>query len=138
MSTYKLTIMIAAIALVGCSDQPSQQAKQTAIDPSLCQFSTGDCQRGQASFSLSPQHAPSEQPLQLKLTLPDGQRVVAATIAGRDMYMGEIPVTFKDGKATAIYGSCSSDYMVWRMSVKIEDADGKEIVQEFDWLADNN
>ncbi|WP_345315624.1 hypothetical protein [Ferrimonas gelatinilytica] len=84
-------------------------------------------------------HAPSEQSLALTLTSPDGWQVRGARIEGRDMFMGVIPVRFDtQGRATVMYGSCSSDYMVWRLWVTLENAEGEERIRFFDWRADGS
>lgn len=124
------------MTLVACTEAPQSSAEK-AIDPSLCQFSEGACIVSSVELTLAPQHAPSEQPLTLQLTLPEGDRVVSARIEGRDMFMGVIPVQFdENGHAEVIYGSCSSNYMVWRMLVTVEDSHGEQYTRIFDWLAD--
>lgn len=124
------------ILLAGCTDAPSTEANHP-VDPSLCQFSKGACTVGTVALTLVPAHAPSEQPLDLALALPEGHQVINARIEGRDMFMGIIPVRFSpQGQAEVIYGSCSSNYMVWRLFVTIEDDKGEQYSRVFDWLAD--
>ncbi|MBY5991606.1 hypothetical protein [Ferrimonas balearica] len=132
-------VAVGLLALSGCSPQDPEQGEPQAsvADPSLCQFAAGPCVSGGLALSLSPHHAPSEKPLALSLALKPGERAVEARIEGRDMFMGVIPVRFDDrGQAQAIYGSCASDYMVWRLTVTLENAEGERYSRWFDWLAD--
>ncbi|MBY6185504.1 hypothetical protein KUV89_02490 [Marinobacter hydrocarbonoclasticus] len=131
----KYAALLMALFLAGCSES-SPESQQT-WDPTLCQFDAGACERNGALLALSPASAPSEKPLTLSLELAPGQTIVDARIEGRDMFMGVIPVRFDDsGNAEVIYGSCASGYMVWRLMVTTEDANGEQKHHLFDWLAD--
>lgn len=134
MPAPRTLAVIALFSLTGCGHERPQ-----AADPSLCQFAQGPCQVQNITLNMTPANAPSEQPIALSLELPPGTRMLSAFIEGRDMYMGHIPVIFDDGgQAEVIYGSCSSDYMVWRLTVKLENNDGTQVSRQFDWLADND
>ncbi|GIU02839.1 MULTISPECIES: hypothetical protein [Shewanella] len=133
--------------LVGCDSQvnESNTARRTA-DATLCQFSEGECKQSVHNLSISllinPIFAPSEKPLQVKLNFSEPVTNVDVRIEGRDMFMGIIPVklTSADSKSfsgQAIYGSCSSDYMVWRTIVNFE-LNGEVKSTWFDFLADNH
>ncbi|CAM3966923.1 hypothetical protein SHAQ108633_05565 [Shewanella aquimarina] len=57
------------------------------------------------------------------------------------MFMGVIPVILSETakntyKGTLIYGSCSSNYMVWRLIASFE-IDGQSKAVMYDFLADN-
>ncbi|WP_298440105.1 hypothetical protein [uncultured Ferrimonas sp.] len=138
-----VSILLLCAALGGCSQEPSPataaaSAQSAAPSADLCQFQQGPCLRTDSQLQLTPAHAPSEQPLQMNITLPEGYHIVEARIEGRDMFMGVIPVQFNGNRATTIYGSCSSDYMVWQLFVSAENGQGQQINRVFDWLADNN
>ncbi|QIZ76582.1 hypothetical protein [Ferrimonas lipolytica] len=136
---FSIVVIYASMLLSGCGfDKPTEQGDQPQlIDPTLCQFSQGSCRQANASLAITPVNAPSEQPLLLQIYLPDGYEVVDARIEGRDMFMGVIPIQFAGNQATATYGSCSSDYMVWRLFYTAANQNGEQISGVFDWLADN-
>ena len=133
--------------LVGCDSQPKEQNTQSRIlDETLCQFSQGKCEQNvhnlEVSLLINPVFTPSEKPLDIALNFSKPVKDAQIRIEGRDMFMGIIPVnlTTKDDKAytgSAIYGSCSSDYMVWRAIVTFS-LDEQTKTVYFDFLADNH
>ncbi|CAM2737470.1 hypothetical protein SHAM105786_00660 [Shewanella amazonensis] len=59
------------------------------------------------------------------------------------MFMGVIPLKWQQMdentfNATAVYGSCSSDYMVWRLWLSVSNEAGQSQQIWFDFLADND
>lgn len=131
--------------LLGC--EPSHQEPQAsrAVDPSLCNFKSGPCTQSVADvdiqLTISPWQTPSERPLQLLINTSRPLSNVNVKVQGRDMFMGIIPVKLSqidknNHKGTLIYGSCSSNYMVWSAVVSYE-IDGVEKFTNFDFLADS-
>ncbi|MCL1108702.1 hypothetical protein L2719_03955 [Shewanella schlegeliana] len=131
--------------VLGC--EPSNQVPQAskAVEPSLCNFKSGPCAQSVADvdiqLTVSPWQTPSERPLQLSITTSQPLSNVKVKVQGRDMFMGIIPVKLtqideNNHKGTLIYGSCSSNYMVWSAVVSYE-LDGVEYFTNFDFLADN-
>ncbi len=128
--------VIALVLLTGCDKEPPSVEKNLQSDI-LCDFHAGTCRQSELGLTLTPAQAPSEVPLELGLTLPEGWQVRGARVEGRDMFMGVIPVRFDaDGRASLLYGSCSSGYMVWRLWLTLENAEGEEVIRFFDWRAD--
>lgn len=124
----------------------SSLAPSAITDPSLCQFTLGPCKINIDGISLSlamtPSTAPSEKPLQIMLSSTQKIDDVSIRIEGRDMFMGVIPVKVTPLSATSfkgnfIYGSCSSNYMVWRALISFSiDKQPKAVYVDF--LADND
>ncbi len=160
MLPKKITHNLAAISLIctivsigGCFNQQGNQDVSNAkhqqshveIDTSLCQFQHKPCEQSLnellVSLNISPESAPSEKPLQVDLTFSKKVENLTSRIEGRDMFMGVIPVNLVETnknhyQATTIYGSCSSNYMVWRMFVSFTYQEQLHSLW-FDFLADN-
>lgn len=114
-------------------------------DLSLCQFSQGPCRVSvndiELVIELKPANAPSETPLQFRLSSDKPIENLSIKLEGRDMFMGVIPV-----RVTAIdrgmfsgdfiYGSCSSHYMVWRAFISFT-VHGEPKIAFIDFLADS-
>ncbi len=141
-----LFITALVLNLSACNEKAEQAAEKKVEDPSLCDFSRGECIKSVAGvelkFTLSPSHAPSEKPLTLKLLSSSAIRDVQIRLEGRDMFMGVIPVNIRELNEKAyegqmIYGSCSSGYMVWRGFVSFT-LNGEPKAVTFDFLADSN
>lgn len=143
----KLVVSIFFITfLYGCdSSSESKKVITDEIDLSLCQFEKGPCKLDVNDVSvhllINPTFTPSEKPLTIALNFSQVVKDVTMRIEGRDMFMGIIPVTLKtinnrSFEGTAIYGSCSSDYMVWRALVNFT-INGEKQSTWFDFLADN-
>ncbi|ABS08313.1 conserved hypothetical protein [Shewanella baltica OS185] len=141
-----LFIALILINLTACTEDAKQVTHKSSSDPSLCQFSTGDCVKQvddiKLAISLSPANAPSEKPLTLRLLASTPIKNVQIRLEGRDMFMGVIPVNVKQTDEMTyigqmVYGSCSSGYMVWRGFVSFE-VNGETKATVFDFLADNN
>lgn len=140
---YVLLFMLLLVS--GCSPEKLSETTQTIQDDTLCQFRLGDCTRNVAGIDLglliTPFDSPSEKPLTVTLTSTEEIEDLKVRIEGRDMFMGIIPVNLsktgeKQYKGPLIYGSCSSDYMVWRVFVSFT-LQGEPKVAMFDFLADN-
>lgn len=138
-------IMLVTMNLTACNEKTEQQVKTPSADLSLCAFKQEDCLKmvGDVTLriSLSPDNAPSEKPLTLKLLSSDVLDNLQVRLEGRDMFMGVIPVNISQVDKTSyegqlIYGSCSSGYMVWRGFISFT-LNGSEQVVTFDFLADN-
>lgn len=147
---FKAIIGIAVIIGVnGCKppiDDGEQQVKSKFTkDVSLCDFYQGICRvnvdEDALTLNISPANTPSEKPLSVSVNLPESAELISARVEGRDMFMGVIPLNLSqtaktEYKASLMYGSCSSNYMVWRMFVTYRNQ-GVEQTAMFDFLADN-
>ena len=149
--THKSTVLslsssfLLGLFLIGCEPNSHQPQASRAVDPSLCDFNSGPCTRTVADVDLkltiTPWQTPSEQPLQLSITTSRPLSNVKVKVQGRDMFMGIIPVKLNQideniHQGSLIYGSCSSDYMVWSAIVSYE-VNGVEKFTSFDFLADS-
>jgi hypothetical protein len=132
------------ILLTGCDGLKIQEKDKLVIDPSLCQFSTGECWQNvadlQVGLLIDPVNAPSEKPLIITLKSNQAITNISMRLEGRDMFMGVIPVSLSEIKhkvyqGSLIFGSCSSNYMVWRAKVSFEHKGISHSVW-FDFLAD--
>ena len=143
------TPLILAFLCSACS--PQQQAEtglnapEFVKDTSLCNFSQASCYKQVAGIDLSllitPFNTPSEKPLTLVIASSEAINDVTMRIEGRDMFMGVIPVKLsklneKQYNGQLIFGSCSSNYMVWRAFVNFT-KNGEPQVAIFDFLADS-
>ncbi|QYJ91826.1 hypothetical protein [Shewanella halotolerans] len=139
--------------LTGCEKAPKapeqdvKVASESAleIDPSLCDFHQNSCDKklGETLISLeiSPENTPSEKPLTVTLTSSERLEHLKVRVEGRDMFMGVIPLILSEAgkntyQGTLIYGSCSSNYMVWRLIASFE-IGGQSKTIMYDFLADN-
>ena len=140
-----LFLMILFSALrAGCEQGGTEVSTNAEVDNSLCDFSDGYCnaESGEITINLSlmPDFAPSEHPIDVKITGSQPISDVTMKLEGRDMFMGVIPVQIQasdDGSFSGqmIFGSCSSGYMVWRATVGFVH-DGEQKYVWFDFLAD--
>ncbi|WP_076536701.1 hypothetical protein [Shewanella sp. UCD-KL21] len=137
------------VYLGGCNPQSNTKTVTTdVIDSSLCQFQQGECKLNvngvELGLMINPVFTPSEKPLSIDLHFSIPVTDVKMRIEGRDMFMGVIPVNLtaeknsnnSHFKGSAIYGSCSSNYMVWRALINYV-VDGEPQSTWFDFLADN-
>nr|WP_275659106.1 hypothetical protein [Shewanella sp. Isolate8] len=129
---------------------PEQEVKSATeatfeIDTSLCDFHRGACDKqvGETliSLAISPADVPSEKPLSVTLSSGATLDNLKVRVEGRDMFMGVIPVILSETaknayQGTLIYGSCSSNYMVWRLIASFE-IGGQSKTVMYDFLADN-
>jgi hypothetical protein len=93
-------------------------------------------------LTMTPATAPSEKPLRFLLSSDQAIEDISIRIEGRDMFMGVIPVKVTQLSATSfqgdfIYGSCSSNYMVWRALISFSINKQPKTVY-VDFLADND
>lgn len=139
------SVLFALIFLSGC-DQNQISPQRAMKEQGLCDFHAGECQHSIGeniiTLSLSPASAPSEKPLKFKLKSTQKIEITSSRIEGRDMFMGVIPLKWQQTdentfNATAVYGSCSSDYMVWRLWLSVTTEAGLPQQIWFDFLADN-
>ncbi|NRB22905.1 hypothetical protein [Shewanella sp.] len=143
------TPLVLAFLCSACSpQQPAKTGLNTPVfveDTSLCDFSQTSCNKQVAGINLSllitPFNTPSEKPLTIELASSEAINDVSMRIEGRDMFMGLIPVKLsklneKQYNGQLIFGSCSSNYMVWRAFVNFT-KNGEPQVAIFDFLADS-
>ncbi|MGX9462504.1 hypothetical protein ACWXWU_14900 [Shewanella sp. A14] len=131
--------------LMACDNSKMPENNQFPVDKTLCQFSQGECYKKVADVSvglmIDPVNTPSEKPLNLTLKTSQAITNVSIRVEGRDMFMGVIPVslssiTDNEIQGTLIFGSCSSNYMVWRVFVSF-DYQQQPRTLLYDFLADN-
>ncbi|MCF1427653.1 MAG: hypothetical protein LPH19_06725 [Shewanella sp.] len=132
------------VTLSGCGQNETREKTVAVEDKTLCQFNKGEChtKSGDLNISLSllPDFAPSEEPIEVKITTDKDVTNVNLKVTGRDMFMGIIPVTLntsdnRNFTGQMIYGSCSSGYMVWRATLSFV-YQGEQRQVWFDFLAD--
>ncbi|WP_082930641.1 hypothetical protein [Shewanella woodyi] len=137
--------LLIIFSLMGCSKEKSPETSGFVQDDTLCQFHLGYCDKNVADINLqlliTPFDTPSEKPLNISIISSKEIDDLKVRIEGRDMFMGVIPVNMNKAgeniyKGELIYGSCSSDYMVWRAFVSFT-LKGEAKVAIFDFLADN-
>ncbi|QYJ87877.1 hypothetical protein K0I73_09470 [Shewanella mesophila] len=157
MMSYKTTAALTigfSLTLIGCSkvEKPATEAVLSSaeapflVDKTLCEFGLKTCTQTinelTISLAISPTNTPSEKPLDVYLDFSKSVGDLSVRVEGRDMFMGVIPVflnqtTENRYQGNLIYGSCSSNYMVWRMFVSFS-LDGQSQTVLFDFLADSN
>ncbi len=130
---------------MSCTKENAPETSNFVQDDTLCQFNLGYCSKNVAATNLqlliTPFNTPSEKPLNISIISSKEIDDLKVRIEGRDMFMGVIPVNMNKAgeniyKGELIYGSCSSDYMVWRAFVSFTQK-GETKVAIFDFLADN-
>lgn len=138
-------LLIWALFCSSCSQESPEDVSKTTKDSSLCDFSVGKCTQSVAGITfdllVSPYNTPSEKPLTLELIGSEPVNNLTMRVEGRDMFMGVIPVNLTKVdenlyNGQLIYGSCSSNYMVWRAFVTFT-KEGTQHAVMFDFLADN-
>jgi hypothetical protein len=141
-----IILNILLMFLVACDKPQTQEHANLVIDKTLCQFSVGECYKKvtdlQVGLLIDPINTPSEKPL--IVTLSSNQKItnISMRIEGRDMFMGIIPVSLSEIKdnvyqGPVIFGSCSSNYMVWRVFVSFDYQQQPRTLM-YDFLADND
>lgn len=133
--TSSAAAMLSLLCLLGCEPSKNSHTDSSIarpVDKSLCMLQQGSCLRSidnlDVSFQLSDPTAPSETPMTLTLTTNVNVDDLKVHLAGRDMFMGKIPVLLtQEGEdpgqsiytyqGQVIYGACSSGYMVWNAVV---------------------
>ncbi|QDE31258.1 hypothetical protein FH971_09875 [Shewanella polaris] len=143
----KIVIFIISLTfLMACNGDKTAEQQTFPVDQTLCQFSTGECYKKVADITvglmIDPVNTPSEKPLNLTLTSTQAITNVSVRVEGRDMFMGVIPVslssiTDNEIHGNLIFGSCSSNYMVWRVFVSFDYQQQPRTLM-YDFLADNN
>jgi len=132
--------------LVACDKPQTQEQTNLPIDETLCQFSAGKCYKEvadvQVGLLIDPINTPSEKPLMVTLNSNQAITNISMRIEGRDMFMGIIPVSLTKiqnnlYQGQLIFGSCSSNYMVWRVFVSF-DYQQQSRTLIYDFLADND
>ena len=154
---YKTAATLAigfSFTLLGCSkvDESATEAVLSSadapflVDKTLCEFGLKACTQTvkdiTVTLAISPTDTPSERPLDVYLDFTKPVDDLSVRVEGRDMFMGVIPIKLAQTaenryQGNLIYGSCSSNYMVWRMFVSFS-LDGQSQTVLFDFLADSN
>ncbi|MCL2914924.1 hypothetical protein L2725_14240 [Shewanella corallii] len=145
-NTFTLLFLMVLLmgSILGCEQAKVQVSPRGEVDKTLCDFGAGYCnaESGEININLilMPDFAPSERPIDVKITTNVPVSDVTMKLEGRDMFMGVIPVNIQpadDGSFSGqmIFGSCSSGYMVWRATVGFVHQ-GEQKYVWFDFLAD--
>ena len=95
----------------------------------------------QGTFFLSIENLPikAEEWIDFELLMPnDNMKVSKAKIVGKDMFMGRIPVTFKQSKtdlfrAKTLVGACTTPEMIWSLEITVDIAEAQEVIT-FDFM----
>ena len=95
----------------------------------------------QGTFFLSIENLPikAEEWIDFELLMPnDNMKVSKAKIVGKDMFMGRIPVTFKQSQtnlfnAKTLVGACTTAEMIWSLEITVDIADTQEVIT-FDFM----
>ena len=95
--------------LVACDNPQTQEHANLAIDKTLCQFSVGECYKKVADLQVGLLIDPVNTPSEKD-----------------NVYQGPL-----------IFGSCSSDYMAWRVFVSFDYQQQPRTLM-YDFLADND
>ncbi|QFU22797.1 hypothetical protein FM038_012015 [Shewanella eurypsychrophilus] len=146
---HSWNLLVILLLVSACTPQDDEQIEGQSSgiieDKSLCNFSMSPCYKQVSNINLSllitPFNTPSEKPLTIELTSSEAITDINMRIEGRDMFMGVIPVNLakvneKQYNGQLIFGSCSSNYMVWRALVSFK-KNGLQHVAIFDFLADS-
>ncbi|WP_448556602.1 hypothetical protein [Thalassotalea montiporae] len=131
--TKKYTyIILFLFSLFGCKPSGNRidisQEVGCIYGQSSCQLST---QFGEVKLGFNTKFLVAETPFEMHLlALPNELSVTSAHMAGEDMYMGKIPLFFKqvsdDGWAAhTMFGSCAQAQMTWRVWLTLESAIGE-------------
>lgn len=140
-------VAIFSVLLLGChKDTPHQNSTDIAAAQSaqLCNFYSGNCIKNSnnmaISLRISPYNTPSKTPLTVLIETEKPVTELTAKVEGRDMSMGVIPIVLSqidksNYSGQLIFGSCSSDFMVWRLHVNYRYQD-RSYSEYFDFLAD--
>lgn len=148
MRNNAFTLLFLVVLLSGllsaCKPVGEGMSGDVSGDKTLCDFSRGSCSSKSGDLTiflqLVPDFAPSEQPIDVKISADGVITDLTMKLEGRDMFMGVIPVVLNaeaDNKFTGqmIFGSCSSGYMVWRATLSFVH-NGEQKHLWFDFLAD--
>ncbi len=121
------------------SPQKDTQA-QADIGP-LCNFKQSclfETEFGTIQLMTENSQLKPESPVQFLLSLPEQDiKIISAEMRGRDMFMGKIPLLFEPSEpntyvSDTMIGACITDFMVWRINIKLEKS-GKVTEVYFDF-----
>lgn len=96
-------------------------------------------EQGISLLSIKDLPIKAEEWINFELTVPNENSVInSAQIVGKSMFMGKIPVNFKQSGSTqfsgkAIVATCMHDEMIWTVEIMIENA-GEQQLLAFDFL----
>lgn len=105
-----------ALILLSCT--PSEKR-----NPTTTEYSFVD---GEIRLIMPGPNVPVEYPLELVLVLPDHVVPGLSLVEGESMYMGSIPLQWKENdtgnwQTTLYLGACTEPQMTWRLTVPLED-----------------
>ncbi len=132
--TQFLMALLTCLALSACDKQSIDAPKisTSCVNNAHCIFTN------KVEVWLTDSKVVPEMPFTLNLLLPLGAKVTTAQLDGVTMYMGTIPLLFKQNNqkwvADTMVGSCSEPVMTWKMTVNYSDSDNQvhSLVYYFD------
>lgn len=113
----------------------------TACQPPLNDSSQAELlQTATLQLAVSPARIPVETPLSMTLRSSETLRQVSGELKGVSMYMGRIPLQWRQAETTAtpeinawttefFLGACSDPTMLWQLDLWLEYADGRREMQ---------
>ncbi|PKF62568.1 hypothetical protein CW745_03865 [Psychromonas sp. psych-6C06] len=108
----------------GLSSDSSEQISMLRCDyRSPCEFIT---EHGTYFLNIKNLPIESEQWIDFQLmTANENDNIVSAKIVGKTMFMGRIPVTFKQTEkqrfdAKSMVGACTTKHMIWSLEIAVE------------------
>lgn len=120
--------LLAIFFLFGCSKQESVEnftQEPACIDSQSVCFIKSEL--GDIELAFNSRYLIAEQPFELQVkSLSDTLIVKGGFMEGEDMYMGKIPLLFKQQAnniyvATSMFGACSEKQMNWRVWLELLD-----------------
>ena len=97
-------------------------------------------------LTLSPEHAPVETPLQLRLQSQKPLRAISGELQGISMYMGRIPLVWRQQaaeqpealttwQAELFLGACSDPNMQWQLQLILDYQDGERELHQLQFTS---
>jgi len=96
-------------------------------------------EQGTSLLSIKDLPIKAEEWINFELTVPNADNVVnSAQIVGKSMFMGKIPINFKQSgtnqfSGKAIVATCMHDEMIWTVEVTVDNS-GEQQLLAFDFL----
>ena len=119
MYMYKVCLLSFLLFLLGCDFSGSTTTPKVSQSRTECKSDAPCIFANQVKVWLSEETLSPETPFSIYAQLPAGVIITAAKLEGVTMYMGYIPVQFKNQGsvwvANTMVGICSEKNMVWKL-----------------------
>ncbi|WP_445426734.1 hypothetical protein [Alishewanella sp. HL-SH06] len=126
--------LVFLLALTACQPNAKDSSEQLLLQTPMLQL------------TLSPEHAPVETPLQLRLHSNKPLRAINAEIQGISMYMGRIPLQWRQQaleqsaeftvwQAEFFLGACSDPQMQWQLQLILDYQDGERELHQLQFTS---